>query len=165
MPQEKNLVPGSAQMLLLRLLAERDMYGYQMIEELAKRSNDTFALKAGTLYPILHTLEAEGSIESYEQPGGLVTAGKPRRYYRITKAGRSVLEARQTEWRRVSRAINAVLDACRANGKTTGAVSGIRCTGSETTGAVSDVRRAGSEAFRTVLPVRRTGWKATREVL
>ena len=49
----KNLVPGSAQMLLLRLLAERDMYGYQMIEELAQRSNDTFALKAGTLYPIL----------------------------------------------------------------------------------------------------------------
>ena len=113
MPQEKNLVPGSAQMLLLRLLSERDMYGYQMIEELAKRSNDTFALKAGTLYPILHALEAEGSIESYEQPGGAVTAGKPRRYYRITAAGRGMLEARQTEWRRVSRAINAVLDACR----------------------------------------------------
>lgn len=114
MPQEKNLVPGSAQMLLLRLLAEQDMYGYQMIEELARRSNDTFALKAGTLYPILHTLEAEGSIESYEQPGGIVTAGKPRRYYRITNAGLGVLEARQTEWRRVSHAINAVLDACRA---------------------------------------------------
>lgn len=165
MPQEKNLVPGSAQMLLLRLLAERDMYGYQMIEELAKRSNDTFALKAGTLYPILHTLEAEGSIESYEQPGGLVTAGKPRRYYRITKAGRGVLEARQTEWRRVSRAINAVLDACRTSRKTTGAVSGIRRTGSEITGTVSDVCRAGSEAVRTVLPIRRTGLKSTREVL
>ena len=103
MSQEKSLVPGSAQMLLLRLLAERDMYGYQMIEELAKRSNDTFAL------------EAEGSIESYEQPGGPVTAGRPRRYYRITSAGRGVLEARQSEWRRVSRAINAVLDACRTS--------------------------------------------------
>ena len=75
----KNLVPGSAQMLLLRLLAERDMYGYQMIEELAQRSNDTFALKAGTLYPILHALEAQ-----------------------------------QTEWRRVSRAINAVLETMDA---------------------------------------------------
>ncbi len=115
MSQEKSLVPGSAQMLLLRLLAERDMYGYHMIEELAKRSNDTFALKAGTLYPILHALEAEGSIESYEQPGGPVTAGRPRRYYRITSAGRGVLEARQSEWRRVSRAINAVLDACRTS--------------------------------------------------
>lgn len=93
-------MPGSAQMLLLRLLAERDMYGYQMIEELAQRSNDTFALKAGTLYPILHALEADGSIESYEQPGGAATAGKPRRYYRITRAGRGALEAQQTEWRR-----------------------------------------------------------------
>ena len=96
----KNLVPGSAQMLLLRLLAERDMYGYQMIEELAQRSNDTFALKAGTLYPIL--------------PGGAATAGKPRRYYRITRAGRGALEAQQTEWRRVSRAINAVLETMDA---------------------------------------------------
>mgnify|MGYP003059115837 FL=1 len=110
----KNLVPGSAQMLLLRLLAERDMYGYQMIEELAQRSNDTFALKAGTLYPILHALEADGSIESYEQPGGAATAGKPRRYYCITRAGRGELEAQQTEWRRVSRAINAVLETMDA---------------------------------------------------
>ena len=105
----KNLVPGSAQMLLLRLLAERDMYGYQMIEELAQRSNDTFALKAGTLYPILHALEADGSIESYEQPGGAATAGKPRRYYRITRAGRGALEAQQTEWRRVSRAVETAI--------------------------------------------------------
>ena len=57
------MVPGSTQMLLLRLLQESDMYGYQMIDELAKRSNDTFLLKAGTLYPILHALEQEGKIE------------------------------------------------------------------------------------------------------
>ena len=151
MPQEKNLVPGSAQMLLLRLLAEQDMYGYQMIEELARRSNDTFALKAGTLYPILHALEAEGSIESYEQPGGVVTAGKPRRYYRITKAGRGVLEARQTEWRRVSRAINAVLDARRTSG--------------EAAGAALDACLFCGEAIRTVLHIRRAALKTAREVL
>lgn len=110
MANAKGLVPGSAQMLVLRLLAERDMYGYQMIEELARRSNDTFALKAGTLYPILHALETAGSIESYEQAGDTATAGKPRRYYHITKTGRGVLEAQQTEWRRVSGAINAVLE-------------------------------------------------------
>lgn len=114
MAREKGLVPGSAQMLVLRLLAEEDMYGYQMIEELARRSNDTFALKAGTLYPILHGLVADGSIESYEQPGGAATAGKPRRYYRITKAGRGVLQARSGEWRRLSAAINAVLESARA---------------------------------------------------
>ena len=127
----KNLVPGSAQMLLLRLLAERDMYGYQMIEELAQRSNDTFALKAGTLYPILHALEADGSIESYEQPGGAATAGKPRRYYRITRAGRGALEAQQTEWRRVSRAINAVLETMDAR-------AGWCCNGTDAKGMAAD---------------------------
>ena len=109
MANTKGLVPGSAQMLLLRLLAERDMYGYEMIEELAKRSNDTFELKAGTLYPILHALAQAGSIESYEQAGGEATAGKPRRYYRITKAGRGALDAQRKEWERISRAVNAVL--------------------------------------------------------
>ena len=148
MPQEKSLVPGSAQMLLLRLLAERDMYGYQMIEELAKRSNDTFALKAGTLYPILHALEAEGSIESYEQPGGLVTAGKPRRYYRITSVGRGVLEARQSEWQRVSRAINAVLNACRALRANAHAAQIALCAVGKAAGAVPTACRMGLKARR-----------------
>ena len=114
MKLDKGLVAGSSTLLGLSLLEHGDLYGYQMIEELAQRSNDTFALKAGTLYPILHALEADGSIESYEQPGGAATAGKPRRYYCITRAGRGALEAQQTEWRRVSRAINAVLETMDA---------------------------------------------------
>ena len=100
------MVPGSTQMLLLRLLQESDMYGYQMIDELAKRSNDTFLLKAGTLYPILHALEQEGKIESYEAAGA---AGKPRKYYHLTRTGRQALEVEQSEWDRVSTAINRVL--------------------------------------------------------
>ena len=52
------------QLLLLKLLAGEDMYGYQMIEELARRSDDTFTLKAGTLYPMLHDLEKAGLITS-----------------------------------------------------------------------------------------------------
>ena len=111
---DKSLVSGSTGMLLLKMLSEKEMYGYEMIETLESKSNHVFELKAGTLYPILHALEADGSIESYEQPGGAATAGKPRRYYRITRAGRGALEAQQTEWRRVSRAINAVLETMDA---------------------------------------------------
>ena len=124
----KNRVPGSAQMLLLRLLAERDMYGYQMIEELAQRSNDTFALKAGTLYPILHALEADGSIESYEQPGGAATAGKPRRYYRITRAGRGAGGAANGV---APLAINAVLE-------TMDVAQGWCCNGTDAKGMAAD---------------------------
>lgn len=52
--------PGGMGMLLLALLEGRDMYGYEMIEALRARSNEVFRLKAGTLYPLLHSLEAQG---------------------------------------------------------------------------------------------------------
>ena len=59
MAREKN-VPGGTGMLLLSLLSGGEMYGYQMITALRERSNHVFDLKAGTLYPLLHTLEAQG---------------------------------------------------------------------------------------------------------
>ena len=64
---EKTLVTRSTGMLLLKLIENEDMYGYQMIEELARRSDDTFTLKAGTLYPMLHDLEKAGLITAYEK--------------------------------------------------------------------------------------------------
>ena len=53
---DKNLVQGSMALLLLRLLETKDMYGYEMIEALRSKSNNVFELKAGTLYPLLHSL-------------------------------------------------------------------------------------------------------------
>lgn len=67
---DKTLVTRSTGMLLLKLIENEDMYGYQMIEELARRSDDTFTLKAGTLYPMLHDLEKAGLITAYEKNGG-----------------------------------------------------------------------------------------------
>ena len=55
------------QLLVLSLLAGEDMYGYQMIVELARRSDRTFEMKEGTLYPVLHGLEREGLVEAYQQ--------------------------------------------------------------------------------------------------
>lgn len=57
------------QLLVLSLLAGEDMYGYQMIVELARRSDHTFEMKEGTLYPVLHGLERQGMVEAYEQGG------------------------------------------------------------------------------------------------
>ena len=54
---DKSLVSGSTAMLVLKLLEENDMYGYEMIEKLRERSENVFELKAGTLYPLLHGLE------------------------------------------------------------------------------------------------------------
>lgn len=59
MASDKKTAAGNTSMLLLQLLSERDMYGYEMIETLGKRSENLFELKAGTLYPLLHTMESQ----------------------------------------------------------------------------------------------------------
>ena len=57
MSVDKALISGSTTMLLLKLLEEKDMYGYEMIDTLRKKSNNVFELKTGTLYPLLHGME------------------------------------------------------------------------------------------------------------
>lgn len=102
----KNLITGSTAMLILKLLDGEDMYGYQMIDTLAKRSDDTFSLKAGTLYPLLHGLEEKGMLSSYEKNAD---SGRLRKYYSITKKGRGVLAEKEDEWKTYVNAINQVL--------------------------------------------------------
>ena len=62
MAVDKNLISGSTMLLLLKLLNGKDMYGYEMIESLRKRSENVFELKAGTLYPLLHGMEDKGYV-------------------------------------------------------------------------------------------------------
>ena len=102
---DKSLLSGSTTLLLLQLLSEKDMYGYEMIETLRERSQNVFELKAGTLYPLLHGLEEKKYLESYEQEAG----GKTRKYYRITRAGRKYLEEKKKEWETYTGAVGRVL--------------------------------------------------------
>lgn len=96
------------QLLILSLLAVRDMYGYEMILELARRSQNVFEMKEGTLYPVLHALEKARCVEAYEQTA---PTGKTRKYYRLTRTGRSCLTEEQASWERYAGAVNAVLRA------------------------------------------------------
>ncbi len=105
MAVDKTLMSGSMTMLLLRLLAEKDMYGYEMIDTLRKKSNHVFELKAGTLYPLLHSLESKGFLTAYEQEH----AGKTRKYYSITKEGRGLLAQKKAEWKEYQSAVAQVL--------------------------------------------------------
>ena len=91
---DKNQLSGNTAMLLLQLLSERDMYGYEMIEVLGERTDNVFELKAGTLYPLLHGLEDKDQLLSYEKEAG----GKTRRYYRITGEGKKALKRKKKEW-------------------------------------------------------------------
>lgn len=103
---DKSLLSGSTAMLVLSLLRDGDKYGYEMIEELAKRSDDTFRLKEGTLYPLLHSLEKEDLVVSYTKQ---TPTGRERKYYRLTAAGLTQLEYKEKEWRMFSKTVDAVL--------------------------------------------------------
>lgn len=103
---EKSLLSGSTPMLILALLKDGDKYGYEMVAELARRSDDTFELKEGTLYPLLHTLEKNKWVSSYTK---LTPSGRERKYYRLTSQGREQLEYKEQEWKLFSQKVNAVL--------------------------------------------------------
>lgn len=94
------------QLLLLKLLSTEDMYGYQIILELARRSSNVFEMKEGTLYPVLHGMECEGYVEAYEKTA---PTGRVRKYYHLTRAGRAAFTEEEQSWQRYSGAVNAVL--------------------------------------------------------
>ena len=106
MKVDKSLMAGSTTMLVLSLLSKEEMYGYQMITELARRSDRTFELKEGTLYPILHTLEADGLVTVREKEA---ETGRMRKYYRITKKGLRALEEKKEEWNFFAEKVNAIV--------------------------------------------------------
>lgn len=103
---EKYTLPGGTAMLVLALLKEREMYGYQIIEELEKRSNQVFHLQEGTLYPLLHSLERDKLVTARDQE---TPSGRRRRYYHITAAGLRALEEKKSEWQVYSQAVTAIL--------------------------------------------------------
>lgn len=109
---EKSLLSGSTTMLVLSLLKDGDMYGYEMAQTLAERSDHTFELKEGTLYPLLHTLEKNKLVRSYTKE---TEEGRQRKYYSLTEAGRGHLEDKKQEWRLFSEKVNAVIGATPCN--------------------------------------------------
>lgn len=107
MKTDKNLLSGSTPMLVLSLLKDGDKYGYEMVSELARRSDDTFNLKEGTLYPLLHALEKEGLIRSYSQK---TEQGRERKYYHLTPGGLRELSRQEEQWKEFSEKVNLVLN-------------------------------------------------------
>ena len=103
---DKALISGSNAMLILSLLKDGDKYGYEMVQELKKRSKNAFEMKEGTLYPLLHALEKAGEVQSSEKTA---PTGRERRYYRLTEKGAGRLEEKVTEWRVFSDSVNTVL--------------------------------------------------------
>jgi len=105
MKMSKELLKGSTGTLVLTVLAGKSMYGYELIGELDRRSDGVFSLKEGTLYPILHAMEAETWVKSHWEEA----SGRKRKYYTVTDAGLKQLQLKKEEWRTFSKAVNTVL--------------------------------------------------------
>lgn len=98
---------GSTAVMILRLLVEKPMYGYQIVKELQTRSDGYFDLEQGTLYPALHRLEKDGLVRSEWQ---VVEDGPSRKYYHITEEGQAELEKSARKWSDFSRHLLKLLD-------------------------------------------------------
>jgi PadR family transcriptional regulator PadR len=102
---ERELMRGAGPVAVLKLLERRDMYGYELVETLARRSDGVLAMGQSTLYPMLYNLEAKGWIESYERTA---PSGRERRYYRLTRKGRTQLAEQSECWEAVVRAMQVL---------------------------------------------------------
>ena len=86
---------GSTNTLILSLLSDEPMYGYQITQELQRRSEGYFQMKEGLLYPALHRMEQDGLLKSEWRR---VDGSRRRKYYFITEEGRKVLARSVAEW-------------------------------------------------------------------
>lgn len=98
---------GSVRLSLLFLISERDMYGYEIIQELTKRTGGVLTLKEGNIYPALHKLESENLVEGFWKEVDLGVP--PRKYYTLTENGRRDLDEMIKEWKNFSSSLNKLL--------------------------------------------------------
>lgn len=102
----ENLKRGTVEMVLLHLLSEREMYGYEILTEMKERSNGQFAIKDGSMYPILYRMIDKGLIDDEQV---LVGRRRTRVYYHITDYGKEYLKELTEEYHFVTKGIDELL--------------------------------------------------------
>ena len=111
----QDLSKGTIVPIVLALLSEQPMYGYEIVKVVNARTNGRLEWREGTLYPTLHQLEAAGLVRAAWEDvatagkvkGAEAPGGRRRRYYHITPKGQAELGRRAEEWREFSSAVNA----------------------------------------------------------
>lgn len=104
-PRNASLMSGVPELVVLRLLSERDMYGYEIAQSLRITGGEALRLGEGVLYPALHSLEARGLLRSRKARAD----GRTRIYYALTRKGRVRLARITEEWRRLAGGVEAIL--------------------------------------------------------
>src|SRR3982751_2380127 len=99
---EIQLKKGALELCVLALLSQHDSYAY----ELASRLADAIGMGEGTIYPLMRRLQADHLVETYLVES---TEGRPRKYYRLTEAGKKSFESQQAAWKSFSGAVETIL--------------------------------------------------------
>ncbi len=99
---ERELMRGVGPVAVLKLLERGEMYGYEIVEALTKRTDGILEMGQSTLYPMLYNLEAKSLIASRQDE----TGPRPRRYYRLTSKGKRKLAKDTQQWQAVTVAMN-----------------------------------------------------------
>ncbi|WP_368490581.1 PadR family transcriptional regulator [Clostridium sp. BJN0013] len=103
----KEIMKGSIDILILILISKENLYGYKISKIIKKKSNMTYSIGEGTLYPALKRLESKDLIKSYWENNNLT--GK-RKYYSITTLGQRVLQEKLTQWNNITKLINNCME-------------------------------------------------------
>lgn len=102
---ERELMRGAGPVAVLKLLEHKEMYGYELVEALAGRTDGVLAMGQSTLYPLLYNLEAKGLIKGVWRAA---SGRRDRKYYRLTARGARRLAADTTQWNAVARAMETI---------------------------------------------------------
>ena len=97
---------GVPELLLLRILEQQEMYGYQLVRSVKQVTAEAISLGEGVIYPALHGLERNGSLKSRRKAVG----GRTRVYYSLTRRGKDRLAKLQDDWRRIQNGISTALE-------------------------------------------------------
>ncbi len=102
-----DIIRGHLDAIILRLISEKDRYGYEVAKEIGARTNGEFEIKEATLYAVFQRLEKKELIRSYL---GSISRGGQRRYYTITTLGRAFLSEELKEWRKAKEIIDTLME-------------------------------------------------------
>ena len=106
MDYDREFLTGTVGVLILALLNERAMYGYEIVQEAERRSAQQFLMKEGTVYPALHQMERAALLKSAWRESD---NGRARKYYSLTAKGRRQAQSKRRQWESISAAMRAIL--------------------------------------------------------
>src|ERR1700691_5321512 len=96
-----NFMNGVPELLILRLLADEEMYGYEIVQAIRSRTEAVIAVGEGVVYPVLHALERDGALKSRRK----AVNGRTRVYYTVTRKGETRLAGLVRQWTQLADSI------------------------------------------------------------